>query len=239
MPDPDRSATPPDSPAAHAKIAWVYEALVSMYGIPPWEPDHDPIGGLIATVLSQHTSDVNSERAYAELVRRFPSWQLVRDAPAEAVADAIRSGGLARQKSARIQGILRALAESQADGSLSLEWLDEMPLEDALAYLQRFSGVGPKTAACVLLFSLGRPAFPVDTHVLRVTKRLGLIDSRVSAEAAQDMLTRLIPEEWRHTMHVDLICHGRQTCYAQRPACARCALRTECLYFWDVVASKH
>jgi endonuclease III len=239
MSDPHRSTTPPESPAAHAKLAWAYEALVSLYGIPLWEPDYDPIGGLIATVLSQHTSDVNSERAYAELVRRFPSWQLVRDAPVEAVADAIRSGGLARQKAARIQGILRALAEGQPDDSPSLDLLDEMPLEDALAYLQRFSGVGPKTAACVLLFSLGRPAFPVDTHVLRVTKRLGLIGSRVSAEMAQDILTRLIPEEWRHTMHVDLIRHGRQTCYAQRPACARCSLRPECLYFWDVAASKH
>ena len=148
MPDPDRTAIPPESPAAHAKIARVYEALVRMYGIPLWEPDHDPIGGLIATVLSQHTSDVNSERAYAELMRRFPAWQLVLDAPVEAVADAIRSGGLAHQKSAHIQRILRELAERQSGSPPSLDFLDDMPLEEALAYLQRLSGVGPKTAAC-------------------------------------------------------------------------------------------
>jgi endonuclease-3 len=238
MPDSDHVATPPDRPAAHTKIAWVYEALVRMYGIPPWEPDHDPVGGLIATVLSQHTSDMNSERAYAELVHRFPAWQLVRNAPVAAVADAIRSGGLARQKAARIQQILRELSAGQSGSLPSLDVLDDMSLEEALEYLQHFSGVGPKTAACVLLFSSGRPAFPVDTHVLRVTKRLGLIGSQVSAEAAHDILTRLIPAEWRHTMHVDLIRHGRQTCYAQRPACSRCALRPECLYFWDVEASK-
>src|SRR5260370_39373981 len=153
MPDSDHETPPPDRPAAPAKIAWVYQALVRMYGIPPWEPDHDPVGGLIATVLSQHTSDVNSERAYAELVRRFPSWQLVRDAPVDAVADAIRSGGLARLKAARIQRILRELAVGQSGNLPSLDVLDDMPLEKALEYFQHFSPFGPHTAPSSLLFS--------------------------------------------------------------------------------------
>ncbi len=226
----------PDTDSLEAKVARVYALLVQMYGVPPWEPDGDPLGGLVATILSQHTSDTNSARAYTRLVERLSTWEQVRDAPTDTVADAIRPGGLAEQKAERIQRILREIT-SQLDGALNLDALREMPLEEATAYLQSFSGVGPKTAACVLLFSLGRPAFPVDTHVWRVTKRLGLIGSRVSAEAAHDILIRLIPADWRHTMHVDLIRHGRQLCHAQRPQCSSCLLRPECLYFWDVVAS--
>lgn len=220
------------------KVAWVYATLVEMYGIPAWEPDGDALGGLVATVLSQHTSDVNSERAYAELVRRYPTWEAVRDAPVEDIADAIRSGGLAWQKAQRIQHILRELTVQRPGTPLALDFLREMPHEQALAYLKGFSGVGPKTAACVLLFSLGQPVFPVDTHVLRVTKRLGLIGNKVSADAAHEILGRMIPNEWRHTMHVDLIRHGRDLCHAHRPQCSMCALRSGCLYFWDVVASE-
>jgi endonuclease-3 len=219
------------------KVARVYTLLVEMYGVPPWEPDRDPLGGLVATILSQHTSDTNSARAYARLVERLPTWEQVRDAPTDVVADAIRPGGLAKLKAERIQRILREIS-SQLGGALNLDALHDMPLEDAMTYLQSFSGIGPKTAACVLLFSLGRPAFPVDTHVWRVSKRLGIIDSRMSAEAAHDTLIRLIPAEWRHTMHVDLIRQGRQLCHAQRPQCSSCLLRPECLYFWDVVASE-
>ncbi len=221
----------------HEKVGRVYEKLVQMYGVPKWEPDGDPLGGLVATILSQHTSDTNSARAYAQLVERLPTWEQVRDAPEDVVAEAIRPGGLAGQKAGRIQRILRELTE-QLGGRLSLDALREMPLEEAMAYLRSFSGVGPKTAACVLLFSLGRPAFPVDTHVWRVTRRLGLIGSTVSADAAHDTLIRLIPAEWRHTMHVDLIRHGRHLCHARRPICSRCSLRPECPYYWDVVASE-
>src|SRR5262249_33658202 len=152
---------------------------------PPWEPDGDALGGLIATVLSQHTSDLNSERAYATLVENFPTWEAVRDAPVEAVAGAIRSGGLAQQKAPRIPGILRELTTHAPGARLSLDHLNALPLGEALTYLQGFPGVGPKTAACVLLFSLGRPAFPVDTHVWRVTRRLGLVQAHIGAAVAQ------------------------------------------------------
>lgn len=212
---------------------WVYERLVETYGIPSWEPDGDALGGLIATILSQHTSDANSERAYERLTQTFAGWAAVRDAPVEAVAEAIRVGGLAQVKAARIQAVLRTLSEKQG-GSLDLSYLRDFPLDEALASLQMLPGVGPKTAACVLLFSLGRPAFPVDTHVWRVTRRLGLIGPKVTADAAHTALERRILPERRHTIHLNLIRHGRQVCHAQRPECERCTLRVRCWYFGSV-----
>jgi endonuclease-3 len=220
-----------------ARVARVYKLLVQAYGIPPWEPDGDALGGLVATVLSQHTSDVNSARAYARLVERFRTWAAVRDAPVEQVADAIRPGGLAGIKAERIQQILRVLTERLEGKPLTLGHLDEMPGAEALAYLRSLPGVGPKTAACVLLFSLGKPAFPVDTHVHRVARRLGWIGERTSAEAAHAILEQAIPPEWRHTLHVDLIRHGREICHARQPECERCPIRGECQYFWERVAS--
>ena len=225
-----RDARQPDEP-----IRWVYERLVEQWGVPPWEPDGDALGGLIATILSQHTSDLNSERAYARLREAFPDWADVRDAPVEAVADEIRVGGLARIKAERIQRVLRALGE-RGDGTLDLSWLGDLPLDEARAALQALPGVGPKTAACVLLFSLGRPAFPVDTHVWRVTRRLGLIGPKVTAEAAHLELEAQIPPEWRHTLHVDLIQHGRRICHPQNPECERCLLRARCVYYQNMRA---
>ena len=213
------------------RIRWVYERLVAMWGTPAWEPDGDALGGLIATILSQHTSDLNSERAYARLRAAFPDWTAVRDAPMEAVAEAIRVGGLAQVKAARIQQVLRAVSERHG-GAPDLAELDDLSLTDARAALLALPGVGPKTAACVLLFSLGRPAFPVDTHVWRVTRRLGLIGPKVTADAAHLELERQIPPAWRHTMHVDLIQHGRRICHPQRPECERCELRARCEYYW-------
>ncbi|MFI5272946.1 MAG: endonuclease III domain-containing protein [Ktedonobacterales bacterium] len=234
--------------AAPEQVARLYQRLVATYGIPPWTPDGDALGGLVATVLSQHTSDVNSTRAYAQLRQRFATWEAVRDAPVAALEDAIRIGGLAARKAVRIQRILRALSQRAAGAereaaapvplAQALDGLRALPLDDALAALRALPGVGPKTAACVLLFSLGQPAFPVDTHVWRVTKRLGLIAKQTTAEAAHAELTRLFPPEWRHTLHVDLIQHGRQMCHARNPACVSCPLRAECQYYWDFVASE-
>ncbi len=213
-------------------VEWVYERLVEAYGVPPWKPDGDALGGLIATILSQHTSDINSDRAYASLRERFPTWEAARDAPEEDLADAIRSGGLARVKAERIQRTLRALTERDPVAPFDLRWLDTENIERARAQLTTLPGVGMKTASCVLLFSLGRPAFPVDTHVWRVTRRLGLIGPTVSADAAHATLEGLVPPDWRHTMHINLIRHGRQVCHAQRPACDRCTLRARCAYYW-------
>lgn len=215
-----------------ARVGRVYDLLVAAYGIPPWEPDGDALGGLIATVLSQHTSDVNSARAYARLVEALPSWEAVRDAPVEQVAEAIRPGGLAGIKAERIQRILRELTRRMPGEPLALGHLAELDEAEAMAYLRSLPGVGPKTAACVLLFSLGKPAFPVDTHVHRVTQRLGLVGARASAQAAQEELEAVIPPEQRHTMHVNLIRLGREVCHARKPACEGCPVRAECTYYW-------
>ncbi len=233
MPTSDARARDAASPVPLPdKLTDVYQRLVEVYGIPEWRPDGDALGGLIGTILSQHTSDVNSDRAYRQLLAAFPTWEAMRDAPQEVVAEAIRPGGLANVKAARIQEVLRVLSERFGGGPPTLAALDTLDLAAAEAFLRGLPGVGPKTAACVLLFALGRPAFPVDTHVWRVARRIGLIGPHASAEAAHEQLGRAIPPEWRHTMHVNLITHGRRVCHAQRPACERCALRSLCDYYW-------
>jgi endonuclease-3 len=217
------------SEMANEYIAWLYAELVAMYGIPAWEPTGDPLGELTQTILSQHTSDVNSVRAYANLRKAFPDWSAMRDAPVEAVEEAIRMGGLARLKAERIQRVLRELS-AESGAAPSLDGLRDMTMEQARAALESLPGVGPKTSACVLLFALGKAAFPVDTHVLRVTRRLGLIGPKVSADRAHGILEELIPPAWRHTAHLDLIAHGRTLCSAQRPDCGHCPLRPRCQF---------
>ena len=226
-------------------LSRVYELLIATYGEPKNEPDYNPLGGLIATILSQHTSDRNSERAYQQLVTAFPTWENMRDAPAHSVAETIRTGGLANIKAVRIQEVLQTLTEQQqAQGStktLSAFLSDELAshtTEEALRYLRTLPGVGPKTAACVLMFHLDRPAFPIDTHVLRTARRLGLIGPNVSADAAHPMFAQVIPPEWVYPLHVNLIRHGRQVCHAQRPQCSICSLYHVCAYVGSVNAQE-
>ena len=211
-----------------ARLEDVDRRLTGVYGRPRWHSHGAPLDELIATVLSQHTSDTNTARAFAGLRSRFPDWDGVVDAPTIEVADAIRSGGLADVKAPRIQAILRAV---QAEtGETSLDWLGSLSLDTARDWLLELPGVGPKTAACVLLFSLGLPAMPVDTHVHRVSRRLELIASGVSAEAAHNSLDRLIgaDRDSIYTLHLNLIQHGRDTCKARNPACGRCCLAEIC-----------
>jgi endonuclease III len=186
------------------------------------------IDEIVATVLSQHTSDVNSERAFAQLKNRFPTWDEVAHAPVALVADAIRCGGIADQKARRIQQILAAI--EQREGRISLDRLND--LEDAAVetYLESLPGVGPKTAACVLTFAMGRAAFPVDTHVHREAIRLGWIPPKATADRAHRLLTPLIPPEIRYDLHVALIAHGRTVCRAQRPRCDACVLLDLCAF---------
>jgi endonuclease-3 len=182
------------------------------------------------TVLSQHTSDRNTERAFASLRARFPSWDDIRLAPTEEVATAIRSGGLAAIKAPRIQAILERIIIER--GTLDLHHVARLPLDAAKRWLVSLPGVGPKTAACVLLFSFGRPALPVDTHVHRVSRRLGLIESGVSAERAQELLeARLGGDRDRvYAFHLNLIAHGRAICRARVPRCEGCCLAGCCDY---------
>lgn len=227
------------TPTAH--LERVYELLTDAYGVPKNEPDYDPLGGLIGTILSQHTSDINSDRAYQQLVSTFLTWEEVRDAPTHIVAETIRSGGLANIKAVRIQDVLLTLTEEQqkrgGTKSLSDYLYDELKRrtsEDAWQYLRSMPGVGPKTAACVLMFNLNLPVMPVDTHVWRVSKRLGLIGPKVSANQAHNIFDKMVPPEWVFSLHVNLIRHGRQVCHAQRPDCPHCPLYNECAYVGSI-----
>jgi endonuclease-3 len=187
-----------------------------------------PVDELVSTILSQNTNDVNRDRAFAALQEAFPTWESVRDAPAQAVVQAIRPAGLANQKGPRIQAVLQAISEER--GSLDLRFLRRMPPEQAMAWLMRFKGVGRKTASIVLLFSLGMPAFPVDTHIYRLSGRLGLRPEHCSLEQAHDLLARTFPSETYYAAHLNLIRHGREVCHARKPACPECTLRRMCLY---------
>ena len=186
------------------------------------------IDEIVATVLSQHTSDINSERAFAQLKDVFPSWEQVAAAPVGQVADAIRCGGIADQKARRIQQILAAIEDRE--GRISLGRLADLDDAAVAAYLESLPGVGPKTAACVLTFALGRAAFPVDTHVHRVAIRLGWIPAKATADQAHLLLGPSVPPDIRYDLHLALITHGRQVCRAQRPRCGDCVLRDLCAY---------
>jgi endonuclease-3 len=219
--------TAPASPAAlrrHART--VLGRLRKRFGelLPPRRTD--PLEELILTVLSQHTSDVNAERSFRVLRAEFPTWDDVVAAPARAVADAIRSGGLADTKAPRIQAILGEIHERR--GAYDLSYLRDLPDDEARAELMSLPGVGPKTAAVVLSFSLDRDAMPVDTHVHRVTRRLGWLPSKASAEKADRLLHELIPEGMRTELHVALIRLGREICKAPTPRCHVCPLKDIC-----------
>jgi endonuclease-3 len=186
------------------------------------------IDELVATVLSQHTSDRNSERAFARLKARFSSWEQVLDAPPDEIADAIRSGGIADQKARRIQQILAAI--EAREGRIDLDRLYELDDAAVEEYLTSLPGVGPKTAACVLVFAMGRAAFPIDTHVHRIITRLGWIPPKATAEQAYRLLAPRVPADIRYDLHVALISHGRTVCRAQRPRCEECVLRDACAH---------
>ncbi len=210
----------PGEPRAPAPIAATLDALGRLYGEPVAIPHLDPVAELILTVLSQNTADTNSGRAFVQLLRRYPSWEAVAAAPPEEVVATIQCGGLAPQKAPRIQAILRAIASRSPAGDL--EFLRVVPLAEARGWLRSLPGVGPKTAACVLLFALGLPALPVDTHVERVAKRLGWIEPRLTADQSHTALEAVVEPGLYYRLHMLLIKHGRRTCAARKPACDRC-----------------
>ena len=204
----------------------VISLLGKEYGPTQWEPRLDPASELVSTVLSQHTSDINSERAFQNLMDTFGSLEAVAEADVERIAEAVWMGGLARVKAPRIKAVLQMVLKEP--GSLELDFLGEMPLAEAKAWLTRLPGVGPKTAAIILCFALGMPAMPVDTHIHRVSKRLGLIGPKVTADAAHDILEAMVKPEEVFAFHVYLITHGRRVCKAQRPHCQSCVLACGC-----------
>lgn len=211
-----------------AKYDIIYEILQDTYGRPRWRQHLPPVDELVCTILSQATSDTNRDRGFARLQERFPDWEAVMSAPEEDVVAAIMPAGLANQKAPRIQNALRHIYEER--GALTLDFLANLPLQEAKRWLTDMKGVGPKTAAIVLLFAFGRPAFPVDTHVHRILKRVGLIDPHTSADKAHKIIENRGRPQTYYAMHLNLIRHGREVCQARAPKCQICSLRPYCDY---------
>src|SRR5438876_2737283 len=214
-------------PPSPATVREIYRRLRRHFGALDPPRRLDPLDELILTVLSQNTSDVNRDRAYQAMRRRYPSWQRLADADAASLADVIRPGGLANIKAPRILSILRTIWDREG-GSLDLSWMRGASSARVREYLMSLPGVGPKTVACVLAFSFGRAALPVDTHVFRVARRLGFYGERTDAAAAHRVMEDLVPSRLRVRMHVGLIRLGRELCRPGRPRCEACPLRDLC-----------
>ncbi len=213
----------------HDRALAVHQALLDFYGLPVWRNPLPPVDELVSTILSQNTNDTNRDRAFNSLRERFPTWEDVRDAPPEEVIEAIRTAGLANQKGPRIQGVLKEISDQR--GEINLDFLEELSPQETRDWLMQFKGVGPKTAAIVLQFSLGKPAFPVDTHIYRVSGRIGLRPPQMNADKAHDHLANLFPPETYYTAHLNIIRLGREICQARRPNCSICPLQKLCAYY--------
>lgn len=213
----------------------VHKALSRAYSPLPRMGQSDPLGQLVETILSQNTTDKNSHRAYLSLRRTFPTWSAVAEATASSIAARIWQGGLANIKAPRIKKVLRIIRDRE--GRLSLTRLSRMSDTEATSYLTSLPGVGIKTANCVLLFSLHRPVMPVDTHVDRVTRRLGWINKRMPIEKAGAFIQQFVPPKLMLAVHVYLVWHGRRTCKAGKPRCSECVIRRHCRFYRRTVDS--
>lgn len=222
MPDPVVSGD------ARLLAAEIHQRLHAAYGAPTWRAHYQPMDELVLTFLSQSTSDINSGRAFAALKARYPTWQAVVAAPVVELAETIRSGGLAQQKAPRIQAALRRI--QAARGEFAIDFLAELPVDEATRWLTSFDGIGHKTASIVLLFCFNKAAFPVDTHVGRVTRRVGLAGPKDSEEKIKGIWEALAPADWFYPLHLNLIRHGREVCHAPRPECAPCVLKDICRF---------
>jgi endonuclease-3 len=218
------------------KAQTVYQILFHYYGQPTWRNPLTPLDELMSTILSQNTNDQNRDNAFKNLKKTFPSWEQVREAPQEMVINAIRSAGLANQKGARMQSILQQITEER--GNLNLSFLADLPTEEARQWLLRFKGVGPKTASIVMQFSLNHPAFPVDTHIYRVSGRLGLRPQKMSVEKTHKLMEKLFNPDQYSTAHLNIIRLGREICLARKPKCLSCPLQKQCPYFNNTLSGK-
>lgn len=209
-------------------VKFITQNLEATYGIPRNSHCDDPLDELIGTILSQSTSNINSHRAFESLKKRFPDWDSVRRARPASIATAIQSGGLANVKSVVIKNVLNEILERR--GNLDLSFLKTVSVDEARSFLTSLKGVGPKTAACVLLFSCQRPLFPMDTHIFRITRRLGLLPEKINDQQAHELMEPLIPPGKQYSLHINLIAHGRKSCHAQIPKCEQCSLIEQCDY---------
>ena len=210
-----------------ARIARAVELMAQEYGPFPEERRLPPTEEMVFTILSQHTSDINSGRAFARLMERFGSLESVARGNIADIEEAIAPGGLAKVKAPRIKEVLEKVLELNG-GSLDLSFLREMPLPEAKAWLRQLPGIGPKSAGIVLNFSLGMPAMAIDTHIYRVCQRLRAIDAKTNADKAHDVMEAKVPPEEVFNFHVAFITHGRRVCRAQRPLCAECVVGEMC-----------
>lgn len=210
-------------------IRYIIQNLRTVYGVPQPERGLDPLDVLIQTILSQSTTNLNSRRSFDQLTQRFPTWDQARRARVTSIEAAIKSGGLARQKSIRIKELLNDIFERR--GSLDLSFLSKAPLEEARQFLASFKGVGPKTVACTLLFACNRPVFPIDVHIFRIARRLGLLPEKCSDEEAHRLMEHAIPRKQYYEVHINLIRHGRRICRPQNPLCEQCCLVEYCRYY--------
>lgn len=217
-----------------------YEAvstlLTEVYGELEWHPGQSPMDELVSCILSQNTNDNNRDMAFDALKTRYDSWQEVVDAPEDELIDTVRSAGLANQKAPRIQNALRHIYEER--GAYDIEFLRDMPIQEAKDWLTNLNGIGPKTAAIVLCFGFGLPAFPVDTHVHRTSRRIGFIPDKISADKAHPAMEAIVPPDDYYAFHILLIRHGRDTCKARKPLCERCPIAAHCDYYADVYQSQ-
>jgi endonuclease-3 len=207
----------------------IAEILRQVYGDLQWSAQQSAMDELISCILSQSTTDLNRDRGFAGLKNRFPTWQDVVDAPTSEVVDAIRVAGLANQKAPRIQDALNYIYQER--GEYNIDFLKDIPLDEAKAWLTQMRGIGPKTAAIVLCFAFGLPAFPVDTHVHRVGRRIGFAPEKMAADAMHDVMEAIVPDDQHYAFHIYLIQHGRDTCTARRAYCERCPLTAYCDYY--------
>lgn len=218
------------SKATPVMIAEVDRRLTQVFGVPR-RRGRDPVGQLVATMLSQATTDTQTARSFDKLVSRFPTWEQVRDAPVARIAEQIKSSGLSQQKAPRIKAALQHITRER--GRIELDFLETLPFDQAYHWLRGIHGVGPKTASIVLLFTFRKPFFPVDTHIHRIARRLGWIPPNASAEYAHQVLQPLIPRGAHYRLHVNLIRHGREICIARMPRCEMCPLTDLCEYYWQ------
>jgi len=202
------------------------ELLKNEYDEMNWEVRREPISELVYTILSQHTSDVNSIRAFDNLIEKFKSFEEVKNASIREIETVIYRGGLSNIKALRIKEVLRIIYEDI--GSFDLSFLSEMNINEAKSWLKSLPGIGPKTAAIVLCFSFGMPVMPVDTHIFRLSRRLGFISNKTNADDAHEILENMILPEKIFSFHMNLIKHGREICLARRPKCGLCVLSTIC-----------
>ena len=212
-----------------SKYAPIKEALTAVYGELNWSRNLDGMDELVSCILSQSTNDINRDRAFDRLKARFPTWDAVRFAAVDDVIEAIKPAGLANQKAPRIQDVLGVIFDKV--GEYSIDFLNDLSIDEAKDWLVSLKGVGPKTAAIVLCFAYGRAAFPVDTHIFRVSKRIGFLPEKMSANDAHPVMEAMVPAEDYYQFHIQLIQHGRDTCHARKPACESCPISGLCDYF--------